>query len=68
MINCSICNKKTVAFKGSIASKSGLCFACWEKTYCVVWVSEFGKTSMPKEQYDKNPQKWDEIYKGMLKQ
>lgn len=41
---------------------------CWEKTHRVVWVSEFGKTSMPKEQYDKNPQKWDEIHKGKVRQ
>jgi len=57
-----------MAYKGSIGSITGLCCTCWEKTYRVVWISEYGKTSMPKEQYDKNPQKWDELHKGMVRQ
>lgn len=66
--DCSICGKKTVAFRGSISLRVGKCFVCWEKTERVVWVSPYGKSSISKAEYDKNPQKHDEIHKDSVRQ
>ena len=64
-INCSVCSKKTVAFRGSIAFKTGLCMPCWEQQYRVKWVSPEGHTtSMSKEEYLRKKSKYDEQYKN----
>jgi hypothetical protein len=57
-IDCSVCNKKTVAFRGSCAFKSRMCMECYNKEYMVAWVSKEGHISMmSKESYNKNQTK-----------